>query len=427
MTEPESSESEGTSAPMAVAQHYERLIGLPEPWTVERLEENLAEGRIDLHLTHEARSRFACPHCGRACPVRDHAPERSWRYLQALRFKTFLRARVPRVTCPEHGVVTAVIPWAEAGSGWTLDFEWHVVETLQACASVSAAAKLLDISWDLAHRVMKSAVQRGLRVRNLTGLRLLGLDEKSFLRGQSYISVCNDLEGRRVLEVSSGRTAAKACAALEVVPEAQRSGIQAVAMDLSAACALAVDVTFPDARHVIDRFHVSALLCKMVSAVRRGEHARLLRTGDATLTGTAQLWLYSPENMSAEQIRRFEAVANLNLLTSKAWQVKENFSVFWEQPDETSARAWFTQWASHAEGLKLGAVTKVVKTFRRYLEDFLGYFTHRITNALSEGLNSRIQAIKSAARGFRSFENYRIRILFFCGRLHLRHTIAAPA
>jgi len=36
-----------------------------------------------------------------------------------------------------------------------------------------------------------------------------------------------------------------------------------------------------------------------------------------------------------------------------------------------------------------------------------------------EGLNSKIQSLKSAARGFRSFVNYRIRILFFCGKLDL--------
>ncbi|OQC63374.1 MAG: hypothetical protein BWX48_03291 [Verrucomicrobia bacterium ADurb.Bin006] len=44
---------------------------------------------------------------------------------------------------------------------------------------------------------------------------------------------------------------------------------------------------------------------------------------------------------------------------------------------------------------------------------------HHITNAVTEGLNSKIQSIKAAARGFRSFRNYRIRILFFCGKLNL--------
>ena len=44
---------------------------------------------------------------------------------------------------------------------------------------------------------------------------------------------------------------------------------------------------------------------------------------------------------------------------------------------------------------------------------------HPITNAVTEGLNSKIQSLKANARGFRSFEHYRIRILFHCGKLDL--------
>jgi len=50
-----------------------------------------------------------------------------------------------------------------------------------------------------------------------------------------------------------------------------------------------------------------------------------------------------------------------------------------------------------------------------------------VTNALTEGFNSRIQAIKADARGFRSFANYRIRILFHCGKLDLRPTLTPQA
>ncbi len=54
-----------------------------------------------------------------------------------------------------------------------------------------------------------------------------------------------------------------------------------------------------------------------------------------------------------------------------------------------------------------------------HLENLLTYWRHPITDAGTEGLNSKIQLIKSNARGFRSFANYRIRILFFCGKLDL--------
>jgi transposase len=60
------------------------------------------------------------------------------------------------------------------------------------------------------------------------------------------------------------------------------------------------------------------------------------------------------------------------------------------------------------------------KDAQAHLPNLLSYFRHRITNATSEGFNSVTQALKYAARGFRSFQNDRTRILFFCGKLDLR-------
>jgi len=63
---------------------------------------------------------------------------------------------------------------------------------------------------------------------------------------------------------------------------------------------------------------------------------------------------------------------------------------------------------------------KVARMLKRHLPNLLTYFLNRITNATTEGFDSVIQALKYAARGFRSFGNYRTRILFFCGNLYLR-------
>jgi len=64
---------------------------------------------------------------------------------------------------------------------------------------------------------------------------------------------------------------------------------------------------------------------------------------------------------------------------------------------------------------------KVAKVLRKRLPNILTWFKHRISN--SAGFNSRLQSIKSNARGFRKFHNYRTRILFFCGRLQLKNEI----
>jgi transposase len=56
---------------------------------------------------------------------------------------------------------------------------------------------------------------------------------------------------------------------------------------------------------------------------------------------------------------------------------------------------------------------------QRHLTNMLTYFEHRISNAVAEGINAKIQTIKANARGFRSFQSYRYSILFYCGRLDM--------
>jgi transposase len=58
-------------------------------------------------------------------------------------------------------------------------------------------------------------------------------------------------------------------------------------------------------------------------------------------------------------------------------------------------------------------------SIKKHLKNIFVYFDSYITNAVSEGLNSRIQSIKANSRGYRNFENYRISLLFFCGKLDM--------
>ncbi|MFQ3167644.1 MAG: hypothetical protein ACI8QI_000175 [Limisphaerales bacterium] len=69
--------------------------------------------------------------------------------------------------------------------------------------------------------------------------------------------------------------------------------------------------------------------------------------------------------------------------------------------------------------IRLELVKKVARMLKRHLDRILSWFRHHISNGMAEGYNSRIQSIKTAARGFRNFANYRTRILFFCGKLNL--------
>ena len=58
----------------------------------------------------------------------------------------------------------------------------------------------------------------------------MGLDEKSFGRGQDYISVLSDLEGSRVLEVTAGNDTESGRRLWQSIPPAQREKVEAAAM-----------------------------------------------------------------------------------------------------------------------------------------------------------------------------------------------------
>jgi transposase len=312
-----------------------------------------------------------------------------------------------------------LVPWAEPHSRFTLLFERFAVEVLLASASVSQACTLLDIGWETAHTIMSRAVARGLERRQLTALKHLGMDEKSFGRGQSYVTLLTDLAEARVLDVVADRTTAASEQLWATLTPAQKQGVAAVAVDMWEPFIQTIRKEVPQADIVHDKYHVSSYLGEAVDKVRRQEHKELLAEGDATLTGSRQLWLYNPENFTAEQRQEFAALKDLHLKVARAWAAKELFTKFWDYQEEGWARRFFKDWFGWVSRSRLKPMITVAQMLKRHLENILTYLKHHITNAVTEGLNSKIQNLKAAARGFRNFQNYRIRILFFCGKLEL--------
>ena len=82
-------------------------------------------GKLVIGLDFPRGSRFACPvqGCGEsACGVHD-AVEKSWRHLDFW-LQVFLSARVPRVSCPEHGVHLVAVPWLVRAAGSPCSWRW---------------------------------------------------------------------------------------------------------------------------------------------------------------------------------------------------------------------------------------------------------------------------------------------------------------
>lgn len=70
---------------------------------------------------------YRCPHCqSRGSKYDTQYESRMWRTMDAYGHLWYIRCKVPRIRCKEHGVVTAQVPWASHHSRFTHKFEQYV-------------------------------------------------------------------------------------------------------------------------------------------------------------------------------------------------------------------------------------------------------------------------------------------------------------
>jgi transposase len=395
---------------------YAKILGLDERWIVADVELDVKAQTVVVHLARKEGVSLACPECGARCPGYDAQPRR-WRHLDTCQFETILVADVPRCSCPEHGVRQIRVPWAEPGSRFTALFECLAIDWMQE-AGRTATARQLGLTWSEADGIMQRAVDRGLARRPAITTAVLGVDEKSF-QGREFVTVVCDLDDGRVLHIGDGRGSEALSNCYAAMTAQQRQAVEAVAMDMHQPYVLATQSALPEATIVFDKFHIAKLGTEAVDQVRRQESKALAAEGDDRLKGTRYAWLRNPLNETAEQRAKAKDIRASKLKTARAWQIKETLMDFFGYFREASARRFFTSWYGWASRCRLRPIQRLAKTLNSRLNTLLNWCRWPITNAITEGLNSKIQWIKYTARGFRSRDGFRRAIYFHCGKLEL--------
>lgn len=403
---------------------YRQILGIVEPWRVERVELELGPGEVHIYLEHGEGVRWKCSEseCEWEGALYDHQAERQWRHLDTCQYRTILHAKPPRTECPVHGVRVVKLPWTEPSSRFTTLFERLAIDWLRV-ASQQAVGEQLDLTWDEIHRIMERAVERGLKRREAEEVKQIGVDEKAFRKGHQYVTLVNDLAGEksRVLYVAEDRKQSSLDGFWETLTVEQVEGIEAVALDMwdPYVASLREHLPAADEKMVFDKFHIAKHLGEAVDKVRRQENEQLRRVGDDRLVGTKYDWLRHPNHFAEGEWREFTALRTSKLKTARAWALKEAGMELFEFLSAGAARRHFQRWYWWASHSRLKPMAKVAKMLKGRLANILTYLKHQITNAASESLNAKIQWVKYTARGFRNVRNFKTAIYFHCGGLDL--------
>jgi len=340
--------------------------------------------------------------------------------LDTCQLETYIHCRLPRVKCKEHGVKLILSDQADAGSNKTILFERYIIDLEKEC-NLSAVSRIANISWDVAKGVMERAVERGLNRKPHKIPERIGVDEKSIKKGHKYETIVCDQETGYVEDVLENRKKESLASYYKRFNPDELATVKSVSMDMWEPFISATKSYIPDAEEkiVFDKFHITSYIQKAVDKVRKEEHTELLKQGHDLLKGTKYLWLRNNENVPEFNRDVFDTLRGMDLKVGRAWLIKENFRIFWTYNSRGWAENFFKKWYYWATHSRLEPIIKAAKTIKNHIDNIMTYFSHRVTNGLSEGINSHIEKIKRMAYGFRNRDNYRAAILFHCGGLDL--------
>jgi transposase len=369
-------------------------------------------GQVTFRI-EQPRERLRCPHCGSPQVWAQGGVERTFRTVPIGSKPVLLHFKVPRVLCADCGLARQVkLGFADPKKHYTRAFERYALE-LSAHMTIRDVARHLRVSWDTVKDIQARALWRRFGKPKLHKLKQIAIDEIAVGKGHHYLTVVLNLLTGAVVFVGDGK-GAEALQPFWRRLRRSRAKVVAVATDLSAASIRAVRDNLPRAVHVFDHFHVIKLVNDKLSALRRALYHQLSGDRDrALLKGTRWLLLKNPENLDGErdEHQRLQEALRLNAPLATAYYLKEDLRQIWSQPDQRTARRVFRDWAARARASGIRLLAQLADTLESYREGILAYYDYPISTGPLEGTNTKIQAMKRQAYGFRDRQFFKLKIL----------------
>ena len=391
-------------------------------------------------LVLDVRPSWRKPRCGmcgkKRCPGYDTPARltaegnyvqrpRWWRHLSLGRVSIWLRYTLRRAECPEHGVVTERVPWANHESRFTTEFE-ELTAYLAQQMDKTAVCTLLGINWRTVGTIVARIVKTRLDPKRLENLYVIGVDEISFRRHHEYVTVVVDHAKRRVVWTGEGKGADTLKKFFDELGEERSKRITDVTLDMSAAYIAAVRDRAPQATLTFDRFHVQKLANEALDEVRRAEVREAVGEKTSFIKKARWALLKNPWNLTRKQGQKLREIQQNNRRLYRAYLLKESLAKVLDYLQPGRASAALEDWLRWARRSRLKPFVKLAGTVAKHAEGILAYVKTRLTNGLTEGLNNLIRLITRRAFGFHSAGALQAMIQLCCGGIVLNPPLPSP-
>lgn len=195
------------------------------------------------------------------------------------------------------------------------------------------------------------------------------------------------------------------------------AAVQTCCADMWDAYHTAAHAKLPNARLVVDRFHVMKNLNDALTHARRSIQKQADPATPEALKGCRWLLVKRRTNLTPDEVSQLETALAASADLKRCYELKEAFRHWFDTAASRSAAAdQLAAWLAQVEASGVRALQAFTQTLANWHERILNYFDGRHTNGFAEGANLKIKLINRRGFGYRNFANFRLHVLVAFGQ-----------
>jgi transposase len=364
------------------------------------------KGIVEVKLAARARAAACCSRCGRPAPGYDRAVQaRFWQFISLWAIQVYFVYAPRRVECRRCGVRVERLPWATG--------KLHLCDALRVflaqwarLLSWQTVAERFGVQWNDVYASVKAVVRFGLRHRDLSGIRAMGVDEVSVAKGKLWTVVYQIDEGsRRLLWIGKDRKAATLEMIFNRLGRGRCAAVRFICSDMWRGYLGVIARRLPQALHILDRFHIRKNLGDAIDQIRRAESHAMTQAGLAPLLKRLRWTLLKHRrNWTANERGRMRELLTCGLRSLRAFLLVESFEHFWTYNSPTWADKFLKGWCQRVARSRLAPLKRVAESLTEHRTLLLNYFIARkeYSSGVVEGLNNKLKLTLKRSYGFRT-------------------------
>jgi len=353
-----------------------------------------------------------CPECKRRCSVIE-VYTRTIRDSDLCGKKCYIILETNHVKCSCGYYGIEKLDFLDKYARYTKRFV-EFVARLCKLMSLKDVAKIARINWKTAKRIDKEELKKLVKDLKEVNPKRIGVDEIAYEKGHKYLTVLRDLDSGRVIWIGVGRSKETLDSFFQELGKEKCKKIKVAVLDMWDPYIASISEN-TRANLVFDKFHVAKKINEVIDTIRKREFAKADKEERINMKHKRFLILSRRKNLKPEEVETLDTLMKQNNPLYIAYLLKEQGLDVFDENNQISGIARLYKWLENVETAAIKEFDSVVKMIKRYLYGVMNYFRYFITNAASEGFNTKITVIKRRAYGFRDLEYFKLKILQSCG------------